>query len=132
MAEHQVSSPSRLSVKYLNVQPKQTRANQPVTIYANIANSGDESDNYVATLKINGHIEETRTGRVGSHAAVPLKFEILKDTPGTYNVDINGQQDYFIITVDNENKTIPIKYWVFFGFIIAAILVAVVLVRQLR
>jgi hypothetical protein len=134
MSEQFITSSAKLSVKYLNVRPQQAQANQPVTIFANIANSGDEAGSYTAILKVNGQVEETRTGRIGGRAAVPLKFEVLRDKPGTYNVDINGQSTYFTITDEqsrtDSSKTIPLIG--FFLCSIGIIVVSALLLRRMR
>jgi hypothetical protein len=109
-----INRPANLSVKYVSVQPQQVSLNEPVTIYANITNSGDITGNYNITLKINDTVEETETGSIGAHAAKPLKFEVIKEQPGTYTVDINGQQVYFTVVDENSNanagKVIPIIF----------------------
>jgi hypothetical protein len=132
--ERIITIPANLSVKYLNVQPQQTRANHPVTIYASITNSGDDSGHYTATLQINGKVEEIKTGTVGSHAAVPLKFEIIEDEPGTYLVDINGQQSYFTI-IDKQGSIDTAKILTITGFIlgiIGIITISALLLRRRR
>ncbi len=126
LPERSISAPAKLTVKYLNVQPQQAQANQPVTVYANITNSGDESGSYSATLKVNGQVEETRLGKVGGHAAVPLMFMVSREKPGSYSVDVNGQQASFIIIDDGGNKPAPTKNWAIIGFVICAIGVVVV------
>ena len=125
LPERFITTPSRLTVKYLNVQPQQAQANQPVIIFANIANSGDEAGKYTATLKINGHVEEIKTGRVGGHAAVPMKFEVLRTDPGIYLVDINGQQSYFTVAGEQSNAGSS-RNFPLIGLIICAIGVVVV------
>jgi hypothetical protein len=87
----------RFSVKYLNVQPQQVAINQPVTVYASVANIGDAAGTYAATLKVNGVIEQTRLCTVGAHGAQPVQFTVTKDKPGTYTVDINNQISSFTI-----------------------------------
>jgi uncharacterized repeat protein (TIGR01451 family) len=123
-----VTSTANMVVTNLNVQPTQAQAIQPVTIYANIANRGDESGSYTATLKINGQIEETRTGRVGGRTAVPLQFVVSKDKPGIYTVDINGQQASFTILGDGGNKfsTAAIN-WSLVGFILCSVIAIILL-----
>ena len=110
------------------MQPQQAQANQPVTVLANIANSGDEAGKYTATLKINGEAEQTMVGKVSAHAAVPVKFEVVKNTPGMYTVDINGQQSSFVIVDDDSKKPAPAKVWAVIGFVICAMGIVVVLV----
>ena len=130
-----VGKPAKAVVKYLNVPTQQVRAGQPVTIYANITNSGDESGSYKAVLKINGEVEKTVTGKVGAHAAVPLKFEVIRDNPGTYTVDINGQQSYFTITgqknaTDAAGRSILLIAFILFA--IGVVIVSVLLVLRRR
>ncbi len=132
LPERSISAPAKLTVKYLNVQPQQAQANQPVTVYANITNSGDESGSYSATLKVNGQVEETRLGKVGGHAAVPLMFMVSREKPGSYSVDVNGQQASFIIIDDGGNKPAPTKDWAIIGFVICAIGVVVVSVLLIQ
>ena len=85
-------------------------------------------------LRINDAPEQVREGKVSSHAAVPLEFEVLRSDPGTYLIDINGQQAYFTIVGEqrsaDSSKTIPL-----IGFIICAIgvvVVSILLIRRLR
>ena len=118
-------------IKNLNVQPQQTTTNQPVTVFANIANSGDEAGSYTATLKINGQVEETRTGKIGGHIAIPLQFVTTKDKPGTYTVDINGQQASFTVIGKNENTDISRTLFLS-GFFICAFGVIVILGLLIR
>jgi hypothetical protein len=125
-------NPAKLSVKYLNVQPQRVQVNQPAIIYANIANSGDESGSYTATLKINGQVEETKTGIVEGHAAVPLKFEIIEGDPGVYQVDVNGQQTQFTVIADNNAGISPQTVFLI-GIIVCAIgalIAAIFLIRR--
>jgi cobalamin biosynthesis Mg chelatase CobN len=119
-------SPPRISVKNVNVQPRQAGADQPVTVYASIANSGDQSGSYTAELKINGQVEDVQTGRVSSHSAVPLEFAISKSEPGTYQVDINGQQSYF--TVTGEQSSMDSSRMIFIIGLIACVIGVIVVV----
>ena len=126
--------PANLSVKYLNVQPQRAQANQKVVVYANITNSGDETTGYVAELRINGQVEQLKTGNVSGHAAVPLQFEVMKDRSGTYTVDINGQQAYF--TVSGEGNRVETSRTVLqIALILSAIAIlslAVLLIRRIK
>jgi hypothetical protein len=93
--------PAKISAKYLNVSPQQTYAGQPVTISANMVNSGDRSGGYAATLKVNSNAEQTKIGIVDGHSAVPVTFTVIKTQPGTYTVDIGGQKGIFTILGTN-------------------------------
>jgi hypothetical protein len=102
LPESIVKVPARVSVKYLNVQPVQAKVSQPVTISANMVNNGDESGSYTATLKLNGTIQEIKTGKIGVHAAVPIQFIVSPHTPGSYTIDLNGQQSGFVVVAGNN------------------------------
>jgi hypothetical protein len=133
-------NPARVTVLNTNVQPRQTTANQPVTIYANIVNRGDIPGTYTADLKINGEIEQTRSGGIGGNMAIPLKFTVSKDQPGTYKVDVNGQKSHFTVvdsgTAESKagspasSKTIG---YLFLCFLVAVTLVlGVFVIRRLK
>jgi hypothetical protein len=90
-------NPASMSVQYLDINPKQVYTNQPVTISTNVVNTGDEAGSLYVVLKINGNVEQTRMVSVGAHGAQPVKFTVVKAQPGTYTVDIGGQQGSFTV-----------------------------------
>jgi hypothetical protein len=89
------SADTRVTTAYL--QPSQVLAGQPVKIMANVANRGDISSSFTASLMINGQLEATRKVSVPGNMAVPIEFTVTKDKPGTYEVELNGQKIYFTI-----------------------------------
>lgn len=98
-----VASPASTKVLTASVQPGQVTAGQPVTIMANVRNSGDRNGKYAASLIINGQVETTKEFYVPGNGAVPVEFTVVKDKPGTYTVDIGGQKAYFTV-VGNATK----------------------------
>jgi hypothetical protein len=90
--------PGDIIVKTVQVQPAQASLGQQVTIFSNVTNTGTMSAEYTATLKINGEVVETRSGVAAANSAVPLKFNVSIDEPGTYYVDINGRETFFTVT----------------------------------
>jgi hypothetical protein len=88
---------AQMSLQYLNVNPQQAAANQPVNITTNVVNTGDEAGNYNITLKINGQVEQTKMVSVGPQATQPVKFTLTRAQPGTYAVNIGGQKGSFTI-----------------------------------
>jgi hypothetical protein len=87
----------------INVLQPQVAANQQAVIYANVVNKGDLVGYFTVTLKINGQVEETRSVEVNGNSAMPVQFTVVKDEPGTYNVDINGKQTSFTVVDLNSN-----------------------------
>jgi hypothetical protein len=128
LPEQLITTPPRILVTNVNSQPRSSLPNQSVVIYANVVNRGDSRGSYTVDLKINGQVEETRTGNLGGHAALPLKFEVLKDEPGTYLVDINGERAYFTIIEQKSHKGMPTVDPSLFAYIFAAVLVLATLI----
>jgi hypothetical protein len=116
--------PAVFSTNYARVTPQQTYADQPVTISANVVNSGGETGNYQVVLKINGQTEQTKMVSVGPGGSYPVKFTVTKDQPGQYIATIDGHQADFVVLGDKTSKssssTAPII------FVLAGIMVLVV------
>jgi hypothetical protein len=128
-------SPPSLSLQYLNVNPQQASAGQPVTITTNVVNTGDEAGNFNVALKINGQVEQTRMISVGPHGTQPVKFTTNKSQLGTYTVDIGEQRGSFIVLgADNKvsglNKGDGLLVILSFGILAMAIVVIVMLARR--
>jgi len=92
-----LSSPAQLSAQYVSVNPQQTYANQPVTITANVVNTGGEAGELNVALKINGQMEQNRMVSVDPQGIQTVEFTVNKAQPGTYNVDILGKNGSFTI-----------------------------------
>jgi hypothetical protein len=126
--EYNWPRPPDLVVMYVNAQPQQTLANQPVTIFGNVANRGDLATSYVATLKINGQVEQVKKGSLEGNKATPLEFIIYRSEPGTYQVDLNGQRTYFtIVGAQGDNKSNGITGSISSVFIVIVVLSALAL-----
>jgi hypothetical protein len=130
--EKRLVTPAKLSVNSVNIVPGTVKVNQPLTIYANIANRGDISTYYSLDLKINGQVEQTRSSNISEHTAHQLVFTVYKDEPGTYLVDIEGQQAYFNVTGSQENNISAQGYCLIILAVLAmlAILLTVLLIRR--
>ena len=89
--------PAIMTLQYLAVNPQQQYAGEPVTIITNVSNTGGCTGSYTVVLMINGQVEETRLVSVGAQSAMPVKFIVTRDVPGTYTVTIGGQQASFTI-----------------------------------
>ncbi len=88
---------AQMSLQYVSITPQKTGAGQPVTITANVVNTGGEAGNFNVPLKINGKIEQSSMVTVGPQGAQSVQFTVTKAQPGTYNVDILGKSGSFII-----------------------------------
>jgi hypothetical protein len=97
---------ANLRVAMLNVNPTQAKANQPITIAANVVNDGSDTGSTQVTLKINGQIEQTKVVTVGGGSSRPVKFTVTKAEPGTYTVIMGSQRASFVVT-EGDAKAVP-------------------------
>jgi len=92
--------PAMTTTTYLSVNPQQAYAGQPVTVMVNAVNNGNSAGQHDVVMKINGQIEQSQTVSVEPQTAYPVSFTIYKDQPGTYTVEIGGQQAVFTVMRD--------------------------------
>ncbi len=121
-----------MSVQYLSVSPQQAANNTPVTISANVVNTGDQGGNLNVTLKVNGQVEETRMVSVGPKATQPIKFTVAKSEPGTYAIDIGGQTGSFTVSDSHVNKSAPANTSMIIFLVLAVMAIAVAMVLLLN
>jgi PKD repeat protein len=126
---------AQMSLQYLNINPQQTSANQPVIILTNVVNSGDEAGSLNVALKINGQVEQTKIISVGPQATQPVKFTVTKAQPGTYAIDIGGQTSSFTIlgassTSTSRSANVGMIAILFFGVLVLIAVVGVLLARR--
>jgi hypothetical protein len=125
-AEQQIFSlPADIKVLNMSSQPNNATAGQPIKIMANVVNRGDLPGSFEAVLKINNSVETTRQITVPAHEAVPLEFTVLKENPGNYTAELNGQHTYFSITADNKNRGVDTRSiaWALLGILILSTVV---------
>jgi hypothetical protein len=100
-----LGNPANIGIGNVNVLQPQVAMNRQAVIYANVVNKGDIVGSFTITLKINGQVEETRAVSVNGNSAVPVQFNVTRDEPGTYNVDINGRQTSFTVVGSASSST---------------------------
>jgi hypothetical protein len=123
-------NPPTMSVQFVSINPRQTTANQPVTISTNVVNTGDQGGNFNAVLKINGQVEQTRMVSVGPMASQPIKFTVTKTEPGTYSVDIGGQTGSFIIPGTGSHQA-PVSAGLIAFILLSVLILATIMVLLL-
>ena len=102
-----------------------------------MANRGETEGPYTAVLKINGQVEETKSGILQGNTAVPLKFTIYREQPGTYEVDVNGQKTFFTIIGEGTKTGLSsgntnLLALILWGILVLAVIAAltIVLIRR--
>lgn len=121
---------SLIIVQNMNINPQQAYTGQPITISANMTNDGDAVGGYVASLKINDKLEQTKLGTVDGHSAVPVNFTISRSQPGTYTIDIGGQKGTFTVLAAKTSSS-PVSGTAIAFIVILALVASIVVVLML-
>jgi hypothetical protein len=117
-----------IGIGNVNVLQTQVASNSQAVIYANVVNKGDLVGSFTVTLKINGQVEETRSVAVNANSAVPVQFNVTRDEPGTYLVDINGKQTSFTVMGTDNSTTDSSRMAFIIGIGICSLAVVIALV----
>jgi len=107
-----------------------------VVVTIDVLNTGDMPGTYIAELRINGSIEDTREVNLAGGASMTVSLQVAKDTAGEYAAEIGGQTGTFAVsnpgavaeeggqtgtfTVSNPGAVVN---WSLIGGIIAAVMV---------
>jgi len=92
LAEVAEATPAKFAISNVTINPAQAQPNQEITVTAKVTNTGGTAGNYNAVLKINGQVEKTKKVNIEPGDALLVEFAVYKSQPGTYAVDIGGQQ----------------------------------------
>jgi hypothetical protein len=84
-----VSLPS-VSVQGASLSATKVAPCTPVTVTANIANTGTVNGSARLTLYINGQEESSQGITVNSGSSTPVTFTVSRNEPGTYSVYVGG------------------------------------------
>jgi hypothetical protein len=82
--------PAEFTVTDLKINPIEAEVFEPVLVTVNVTNIGDEQGEYVANLTINNVLEENQTILIPGRNSTIVEFTVLKETEGTYTVEIGG------------------------------------------
>lgn len=84
------AKPAELQLSTLNVSPAEVVSGEPSVVTADVENIGGSEGTYNATLTMDGVEAETKEITVAPGAKETVTFRITKETPGTYQVAVNG------------------------------------------
>jgi hypothetical protein len=121
-----IGTPAEVQFNYINLSPAVASAGQPVTVVANVVNRGSLEGGYTANLQINGHIEQSKMGTVAGNTYVPVQFTVVKDTPGTYSIDIGGQTATFTVVAPETSGSSSISQSQIFTIVLAILGIAAI------
>ncbi len=108
-----VLSPAAFSLGNLSITPGAVGPGESVTICVDVTNTGGFEGTYEVVLMIDGEVEDTAEVTLAGGATQTVCFDVSRDAPGTYTVDVGGLGGSFdVLTVIN---------WALIGGIIAAV-----------
>jgi uncharacterized membrane protein len=127
--------PADFQISEFDVTPSEVETGEEVTVSVKITNVGGQTGSYTLPLTINQTTEDTKTVTLEKGASNTTAFKIIKQTPGTYNVEIAGLVGEFTVRAasskEETSNMIPVEYLLFAAVAVAAIfLAAFFLVRK--
>jgi hypothetical protein len=96
--------PASLSLDSVSISPLQANVGEKVNIRGIVSNSGDLLGYYSVVLKVNGKTESTQNIPVAGNSQQSVDFNVMRDEPGTYEVDVNGRSGAFTV-LKTEGET---------------------------
>jgi uncharacterized membrane protein len=138
-----LTPPADFQISDLEVTPSEVEAGEEVTVSVKVTNVGGQTGSYALQLLINQTTEETETVTLEEGASTTTEFKIIKQTPGTYNIEIDGLVDKFTVRAtssnggtspngDSSSNMFPIEYLAAALVAVAAIIFAVFLLFRRR
>ncbi|HEX9896771.1 MAG TPA: DUF4340 domain-containing protein [Dehalococcoidales bacterium] len=89
--------PANFVNEKLTVTPLEANVSQPITIAAEMVNTGAVTGQYTVELKINGVVEAKQIIELGRNERTIVTFTITKSTPGTYSISIVGKTAKLVV-----------------------------------
>jgi len=81
----------------LEISPEEIFQGETFTITVNLSNTAGVDGVYEAKLKINGTQEGEKSLRIDPRGTGRIEFELSKESPGEYLVDVNGLKRSFTV-----------------------------------
>lgn len=91
-ASFTVLKPAEFRVVDLDIAPNPVKVGEPATITVTIENVGEAEGTYHATLLLDGGAHYTSDVTLAAGVAKTELFMVSKDSPGSYSIQIGGQQ----------------------------------------
>jgi hypothetical protein len=92
------SMPASFAISNVTLSSSDVLAGEYVTISAEVSNTGGLRGQHTVELRINGVIEATRDIELDAGASDIVSFTVSQDIPGSYSVEIEGQELEFAVT----------------------------------
>jgi hypothetical protein len=92
-------TPASFAISDFSIYPREVKPAEPVKISALISNNGGSDGIYTAVFEVNGTEEVRREVILGAGKSETVTCTIVKETEGSYAVNIDGKAGQFIVIV---------------------------------
>jgi hypothetical protein len=92
--------PANFSVSNLVISPERAKQGENISISAVVTNHGEVAGNYSLVVKLKGAIETSKEVSLEPGESQKVTFDINKNTPGFYNVEVEGLTGRFVIEME--------------------------------
>ena len=99
--------PAEFTITNLDLSSEQVKPGEPVTISAEVTNTGGSEGSYDVNLTINGDVEQTKTVTLAPQETETVAFTITEVEPGSYSVSIGSLTRVFTVTAPSWLS----QYW---------------------
>src|SRR3990170_4670590 len=98
--------PAEFTLSNLTIEPVEADADEPISISANVTNTGELDGNYTASLTINDQLRENQTIVVFSGGTSTIEFTDTENAEGNYSVRVGDLTGTFKIKPLVSNITL--------------------------
>lgn len=92
--------PAHFSVSNLIIAPDRVKQGDSITVSAVATNTGEVAGAYSVVLKVKGVAESIEEVSLGPGGSQRVAFTVTKDTPGFYQVDLEGLSGRFVVEME--------------------------------
>ena len=92
--------PAHFSVSNLVIAPDRVKQGDSIAVSAVATNTGEVAGAYSVVLKVNGVAESIEEVSLGPGGSQRVAFTVTKDTPGFYQVDLEGLSGRFVVEME--------------------------------
>ncbi len=96
--------PARFIFSDFKITPLELKPGELATVHVILANTGGSTGQYKVILKINGTEAENREFTLAANSNKAVNFELTRNSPGEYSVDLNGNTGRFLVVAPPTPK----------------------------
>ena len=98
-----LNPPAEFQISDLTVTPLEVEAGEEVTVSVKVTNVGGQTGSITVALKLNQTTEDTTTVTLEKDASGTAEFKFVKQTAGTYNIEVAGLTGELTVTESSSN-----------------------------